>query len=378
MLMFMLPGIDPISAASPLEHAQKTRELPEMRQVARKEGPAVNGYAEVFDHIRRRAFFPPPSKDLREMTASSLRSYITEKDPYSDLLSPKEYDRFKSASNRFQAGIGLDIQKRRNGDMVCYPTPGGPADAAGIKPGERLLSLDGVPTVGKSLPAIVALASGAAGTEVAVEVATLSGQHRRVVVTRSPIPRSGVSEYTFRSARIIKLSNFTPSTRQELGYLISNWHKSKPIIIDLRGCGGGDFYAAIDSAMLFLAKGEPIITVKERSGIRSYVSTIGREPPVQRVFLWQDGLTASAAEIFIAALSENVRGTTVGMTSAGKGTRQDVIELLNGGALILTTGYLITPHGLQFDGQGLVPMYSIQGNTNDTAAFFSKIAALID
>jgi carboxyl-terminal processing protease len=94
--------------------------------------------------------------------------------------------------------------------------------------------------------------------------------------------------------------------------------------------------------MLFLDKGEPIITVADRSGTRSYTSTRERTPPAHRVFIWQDELTASAAEIFIAALTDNARGISIGRTSAGKGTRQDVIELNDGAALILTTGSLIT------------------------------------
>ncbi|MEP6605450.1 MAG: S41 family peptidase, partial [Nitrosospira sp.] len=269
------------------------------------------------------------------------------------------------------------IEKRRNGDIICYPLSNGPAALAGIKPGEQLLAFDGVPTQGKSLPALVALAVGKAGTPVVVELAGLSGTRRQVTVIRSNITAPAVSEYMFRSSRIIRLANFTPNTRQELDYLVSNWHKNDPIIIDLRGCGGGDFYAAVDSAMLFLKQGEPIISVSGRSGVRSYSATVARQPPAQRVFLWQDAFTASAAEIFIAALTENVRGTSIGRTTAGKGTRQDIIELQDGSALILTTGYLITPHGTQFEGKGLAPMHQVAESTNDTDAFFKKIAAQI-
>jgi carboxyl-terminal processing protease len=96
------------------------------------------------------------------------------------------------------------------------------------------------------------------------------------------------------------------------------------------------------------------------------------------VFLWQDEFTASAAEIFVAALTENVRGTSIGRTSAGKGTRQDIIELQDGAALLITTGYLITPRGVQFDGQGLAPMYPVKEGEHDTDAFFNKTAALIN
>lgn len=95
------------------------------------------------------------------------------------------------------------------------------------------------------------------------------------------------------------------------------------------------------------------------------------------MFLWQDEFTASAAEIFIAALTENARGMSIGRTTAGKGTRQDIIELPDGGVLILTTGYLITPHGVRFEGTGLAPMRLAGESADDTEAFLNKIAASI-
>lgn len=334
--------------------------------------PAMRRYADALNYIARYAMFPAPLENLQDMVTTSLKAYLAQKDPYSDYLNPEEYKKFKSAGSDYYVGIGLDVEKRRNGDIICYPLLGGPAALAGIRPGEQLLALDGVSAQGKSLPAIVALAGGKAGTAAVVELADLSGARRKVTIIRSAVVAPTVSEYVFRSRRIIKLTNFTPNTKQQLDYFVSNWRRSDPLIIDLRGCGGGDFYAAIDSAMLFLKKGEPIISVSGRSGMRSYAATMSRQPPLQRVFLWQDEFTASAGEIFIAALTENVRGTSIGKKTAGKGTRQDIIELQDGGALILTTGHLVTPHGVQFEGKGIAPLYQIEGSANDTESFLAK------
>jgi carboxyl-terminal processing protease len=341
-------------------------------------GPAIRRYAEALAHIERDAMFSPPVGNPQEIIASSLKAYLGQKDPYSDFLTREEYAKFMEASRGERAGIGLDIEKRRNGDIICYPVPNGPAARAGIKPGEQLLSLDGVATRGKSLPAIVAMAAGKQGVSIVAELENSNGDRRQVSITRAKFSAQAVSEYTLRSRPIIRLASFTPNTRQELGYLVSKQRKHDPIIIDLRGCGGGDFYAAVDSAMIFLPKGDEIVSVSGRSGTQGYSATILHEPPAQRIFLWQDEFTASAAEIFIAALTDNNRGISVGTTTAGKGTRQDIIKLQDGAALVLTTGTLLTPRGIRFDGSGLKPMHEVEGNAADENAFLSKTAMLVD
>lgn len=336
--------------------------------------PAVKRYAEVLGYIEERAMFSTPVEPPLDLAASSLKAYLVQKDPYSDFLTPDEYTQFRRAGNQRYAGIGLDIEKRRDGTIIGYPLQKGPAARAGIRPGDQLLAIDGISLHLKSLPAIAALVAGEPGTKVVVEFSNSSGDHRQASIIRVMLAAPAVSEYAFRSTRIIKLPYFTPDTRRELHHLLSNWNNKDPIIIDLRGCGGGDFYAAVDSAMLFLMQGETIVDVRDRFGLRSYSATMSRKPPSSPVFVWQDEFTASAAEIFIAALTENGRAISIGKTSAGKGTRQDIIELQEGGALILTTGYLITPHGTEFEGKGLAPMRRIETDTEDTAVFFNKMA----
>jgi carboxyl-terminal processing protease len=138
------------------------------------------------------------------------------------------------------------------------------------------------------------------------------------------------------------------------------------LILDLRGNAGGDFFAAIDAAMLFVPKGATIVSVRSRSGFRSYANTMASaKAPLGRVFVWQNEGTASAAEVFLAALTENGGAVSVGRRSFGKGTRQDIIELHDGSALIMTTGILLTPQGVEYDGRGLPPKLEARGGTSE-------------
>ena len=164
---------------------------------------------------------------------------------------------------------------------------------------------------------------------------------------------------------VIRLVGFAPGTRRELAELLSARAPGAPLVLDLRGNAGGDLHAAFDAASLFLARGAPIASVRARDGIHGYASTTDPLAALdgQRAVLWQDGATASAAEVFIAALTGNARAVSVGARSFGKGTRQDLIELSDGSALVLTTGHLRTPAGVEFDGRGLAPGHAVDGES---------------
>jgi carboxyl-terminal processing protease len=357
---------------------------------------ALQPVAEAIAQIERKAVFLKPGSGDRQGTmaqtlngflhrgsdgpesvAEALNAFLATQDPYSVFLTRDEYEKFREIGERSYAGIGLEIEKRRDGEIISYPIIGGPAANAGIRAGDRLVAINGTATRGKSLPFLATLATGRPGTRVAVDIVTTTGATKHLTITRAEINTETISEYTQEGMRVIRLSLFTPSTRPELDYLLTNWRRTDPIIIDLRGCGGGDFHAAVDAAMLFLQKGQTIASLQERAGVHSYTSTISRQLPSQPVYLWQDGATASAAEIFIAALTENGRATSLGKTSAGKGTKQDIIELSGGAALFLTTGYLLTPRGRMFDGRGIEPMHAVDGDSADTNDYLDKVRALV-
>jgi len=128
------------------------------------------------------------------------------------------------------------------------------------------------------------------------------------------------------------------------------------LILDLRGNVGGDLQVAADIAGLFLPTGTVIATMRKKNeapaALRAKAET---KATVGSVILWQDRFTASAAEVFCAALAQNNRGRTVGERSFGKGVTQRVLPAGDGGLFVITNAELLPPNGKTFDRVGLEP-----------------------
>jgi carboxyl-terminal processing protease len=333
-------------------------------------------YLEAITQIKEKASSLSPDITRARIVEKTLRAYLGQKDPCCDYLTREEFRKFKESLNESYVGIGMEIKQDRDGRIICLPHPESPAGRAGIIPGDQLKKIDGVPVDGKSLFAVAAIARGKPGTEVKFIIATKGGTEKQVRVTRSAVALQSVSNRLVDSRPIIGVSHFTRDTSGMMREILKSWERSIPIIIDLRGNGGGDLHAAIDSAMLLLQAGKRIVSVETRNGTQDYESKAAAVNLTTPVYLWQDEGTASAAEVFIAALTDNDRGVSIGKWSAGKGTREEIIELSDGSALILATGVLQTPRGSRYQGRGLKPTYELKDDPVDTMHYLIKVGEL--
>ena len=330
-------------------------------------------YMEAIAKIRENASFLKADTSREQVVEESIRDYLTQKDPYSDFLTREEYRKFKQSQDDSYVGVGMEIKKTQDGRILCVPYPGGPAAEAGISVGDELKKIDGISVYGKSVFAVASMARGKPGTELNLVISTKSGIDKEVRVRRSAVTIDSVSTYQVGKTRVIRIVSFTRDTKEKLRRILRTWETDKPIIIDLRGNAGGDLHAAIDAAMLLLQKGKRIVSIETRKQPKNYESNVGAANLSSPLYLWQDEATASAAEVFIAALTENDRAVSIGKTTFGKGTVQDIIELSDGSAMVLTTGRLETPHGVSYDGRGLAPTYAVSG---DTTMYLTKVEEL--
>lgn len=307
----------------------------------------------------------------------SFRQYLKSIDPYSSFLTYSEYKAFKAAQRNTYAGVGMDIENDGKGNIICFPFSGSPSAAAGIESGDILVEIDGITIKEKSLLEVVPLIRGDVNTPVALTVMGSSGQLKKIALTRRNVRDDSVQLDYYGNIPIISIQTFRPETSRELRFAMESLEDNPAVIIDLRGNGGGDFHAAMDASILFLKKGEKIIEVQTRKKSKPYFSSNDDQYPGKAVFLLQDERTASAAEVFIAALTENGRARSLGKTTFGKGTVQEIFELSDGSAIFLTTGYLITPKGFRYNGLGLNPDYEVDSNKVSMDLYISKIKKLL-
>jgi carboxyl-terminal processing protease len=306
--------------------------------------------------IKNQALVSSPSP--REMRLI-LRSYVRGLDPYSDYLSPAEYRIFQGQSSKHYAGVGMDIMPLKEGGVICLPIEGGPADLAGVKPGDLLLAVDERTVAGQSHYIVGNWILGPAGSKVML---TLKRDSLRVKldIRRKRLIRRTVklSWLPGRAARI-QISRFIKGTAQELRNALNQAGGAPYVVLDLQNCPGGDLREMIRTASLFLEPETPLFSLRTRKGNRIIRAMSVTAPFRLPLVIWQNQATASAAEALIMALTLHRRAASLGWTSHGKGSVQKIIPLEDRSALIITSAMIQDPQGWEFHGKGLVADYPL-------------------
>lgn len=334
-------------------------------------------FYEALTRLQTNRLEPMPS---RQVVQQAIRCSVKQLDRFSDYLSPEEYRAYKASLNSRYAGVGMELSVGLSGRIVCIPYPKGPAERAGIGYGDVLIAVNGQSVAGESLFLVGARIRGEAGARVSLTVQKATGPPREIAMVLEPFQFQSVLCDDAGPVPVIRIVRFTAETAQELKDAVLKRVVGRSKVIDLRGNTGGDLFAAVDAAALFLKTGSKIVELKTRQGNQAYWAR--RDPLDEKspLFLWQDDQTASAAEVFIAALTQNRRAVSIGRPSYGKGVAQRFVDLTDGSALFLTYGVLYPPGGTSFHQQGLNPTYTPapeSGAPEEQSAYMSRVKDLL-
>jgi carboxyl-terminal processing protease len=273
-------------------------------------------------------------------------------DAYADLFSPEEYARFNrnQLRNRY-GGIGLRITATNGWVTVWRVMDGGPAQAAGIERGDRIVAVDDSSARGWSTDRVSSNLTGTPGTPVRVTIERPhTGERRALALTRAVISLPAVSFTTMLDGGVgyIPLTSFSDRSARDVAEAVRTLQGqgAQSIVLDLRGNPGGSLDQAVSLTSIFLEAGQPVVRVLSR---RDDDTLRAPGPPVVRagtpVAVLIDGLSASASEIVAGALQDYDRALLVGTTSFGKGLVQGGYPLPDGWVLKLTTAHWYTPSG---------------------------------
>jgi len=276
--------------------------------------------------------------------------------------SPPDEARDQRAARDGFGGIGISFESNSEDFRITAVTEGSPAAHAGLRPGDRVVAVDGQPTLGRRPAEVIHMLRGPVSSTVTVTIARdgVEGTHD-YKIERMLVVLPTVTASRDGTVAIFRIASFNQSTTQLLTESIQREEREaggrlSGIVLDLRGNPGGLLDQAVSLADLFILKGPIIATVGRHPASHQYFAASGHAiaPDIPIVVLVNGG-SASASEIVAAALQDVGRAVVIGSSSYGKGTVQTVMRLPNDGELTLTWARLVTPSGYYLQAHGVVP-----------------------
>lgn len=317
--------------------------------------------------ISQHALNEPDSNILLDVLSNGYVGTLNDK--YARYLTAEEYLKEKQQNNGINVGIGITVSKDEGGYIFINTVmANSPASEAGLKSGELIVSVDGKSLLTEGYANSVAAISGDVGTSVILTVRD-QGEDREIAVTRREIEVVSVSVKMIDNIGYIKITEFNSKTLTQFEQALKAVRNSagEGIIFDLRDNSGGLLSPTLEMLDMLLPNGT-IATATYKGDEVKILGTSDNEEIALPMTIIVNQNTASAAELFSAALRDYDKATLVGTTTYGKGVMQETYELSDGSAIVFTTAKFKTIKTPNFDGIGLKPDYEVSLNNGTEAS----------
>jgi len=291
--------------------------------------------------------------DHEKVSDRSIQGMLWTLDPHSSFFTRDEFRKLNEEQASQFYGIGVSILQHTGGVYVQSVIANTPAEKAGLRYGDRILSVDGKDAREWTVPEVSKNVRGEKGTAVDLTIERPGANSTiNYEITRGGVPLPSVRNYFMLpngTGYVGLTGGFQETTSEELDTAIAELKKQgmKNLVLDLRGNPGGLLPQAIEVASRFIPGGQTIVSVKGRSRYatsQDLKATEGKTQDIPLVVMINSG-SASASEIVAGAIQDYGRGLIVGTNSFGKGLVQRIFPLSYGTGLTLTTARYYTPFG---------------------------------
>ncbi len=286
-----------------------------------------------------------------QLMDEAVNSMLGSLDPYTNYIPEEMVEDFKIQTTGNYGGIGASIRKHGDDMVLTTPYEGFAADKAGLKAGDKIISVDGKSVKGKSTDDVSKILKGAPGTKVTL-VLDRNGESLTKEIEREEVKVKSVPYYGMLDDGIgyITLTSFTEKASREIKEALKELKKEnelKGLVLDLRGNPGGLLSEAVNVTNIFIEKGKEVVSTKGKleeweKAYKTLNSPDDTEIPL--AVLINRG-SASASEIVAGTLQDYDRAVIIGQRSFGKGLVQQTRKLSYGAQLKVTIAKYYTPSG---------------------------------
>lgn len=290
-------------------------------------------------------------------------------DQYTEYLDSDESKEFDEQLNGSFSGIGAELGKENDVLIVISPIEGFPAQKAGLRPKDVITKINNEPAYDLTVGEAVSKIRGPVGTKVKLTIVRNSSEELNFEIERSTITIPSVeSEVLEGNIGYLKITRYGDDTSKLAREAAKSFKGAnvKGVILDVRGNPGGLLNAAVDLSSLWLPKGKTILQEKRGEEVVQTFRASGNSTleDIPTVVLIDEG-SASASEITAGALKDHKVATLIGVKTFGKGSVQQLEELVGGGILKVTIARWYTPNGKNIDKEGIEPDQKVERSDDD-------------
>ena len=326
--------------------------------------------AEAWNTIQRN-YVDRPAVKPKELTYGAISGMVDALGDtgHSVFLSPEMVKQLSVAEHGLLKGVGVQIEMRDHHVVIVAPIDNSPAQHAGLRSGDIIMSVDGLDIAGLPLDQVVERISGPAGTS--VELTVMDPQTRRIrnlTIVRAAIKLNSVTWQRLPGTEVadVRIASFSDDVSDDLRKALSEIREQRlrGLILDLRNNPGGVLTEAVAVASQFLTHGNVLLVKDARGKATPIAVQPGALATNMPMVVLINGGSASAAEIVAGALRDARRAVLVGETTFGTGTVLNEFPLTGGSALLLAVQEWLTPSGHSFWHKGIAPNLAVRMPAN--------------